>query len=115
MPGMAGFELYKEIRQIDGNAKVCFLTAAFETCRKEFAVLLPMLNEVKCFLKKPIAMDDLVKRLGALLEPNSSVRLADEPPAEIAVDVSYHPGIAFNHVLQPLVRVGHPYIAYVVT
>jgi DNA-binding response OmpR family regulator len=70
MPGMTGFELYKEIRQIDGNAKVCFLTAAFETCRKEFAVLFPMLNEVKCFLKKPIAMDDLVKRLGALLEPN---------------------------------------------
>jgi DNA-binding response OmpR family regulator len=71
MPGMTGFELYKGIiRQIDGNAKVCFLTAAFETCRKEFALLFPMLNEVKCFLKKPIAMDDLVKRLGALLEPN---------------------------------------------
>ena len=70
MPGMTGFEPYKEIRQIDGNAKVCFLTPAFETCRKEFAVLLPMLNEVNCFLKKPIAMDDLVKRLGALLEPN---------------------------------------------
>jgi hypothetical protein len=29
-----------------------------------------MFNEVKCFLKKPIAMDDLVKRLGALLDPN---------------------------------------------
>jgi hypothetical protein len=58
MPGMTGFELYKEIiRQIDGNAKVRFLTAAFETCRKEFALLFPMLNKVKCFLKKPIATD----------------------------------------------------------
>lgn len=66
---MTGFELYKEIRQIDGNAKVCFLTA-FETCHKEFAVMFPMLNAVNCFLKKPIAMDNLVKRLGALLEPN---------------------------------------------
>jgi DNA-binding response OmpR family regulator len=71
MPGMTGLVLYKEeIRQIDENAKVCLLTAAFETCRKEFAVLFTMLNEVKCFLKKPIAMDDIVKRLGALLEPN---------------------------------------------
>jgi CheY-like chemotaxis protein len=70
MPGMTGFELYKKIRQIDGNAKVCFLTATFETRRKKFAVLFPMLNKVKCFLKKPIATDDLVKRLGALLDPN---------------------------------------------
>ncbi|HEU4605454.1 MAG TPA: response regulator [Nitrososphaera sp.] len=68
MPGMSGFELYHELRKRDENVKVCFLTA-FEMYRKEFSSTFPYLDEVKCFLKKPILMKDLLKRLAAILEP----------------------------------------------
>jgi len=64
MPGMNGFELYREIRNVDAVVKACFITA-FETYRRD---LTPALDEVKCFVKKPIAMADLIKKLNAILE-----------------------------------------------
>ena len=62
MPGMNGFELYQKIRELDDKVKVCFLTA-FEDYRREFKTSFISLNEVKCYLKKPITVHDLVKRL----------------------------------------------------
>jgi DNA-binding response OmpR family regulator len=62
MPGMNGFQLYHKIRDIDDKVKVCFLTA-FEEARGEFKSSFPFLEEVKCYLKKPITLRDLVKRL----------------------------------------------------
>lgn len=62
MPGMNGFELYHKIRDIDDKVKVCFLTA-FEEARGEFKSSFPYLEEIKCYLKKPIAVQDLIKRL----------------------------------------------------
>ena len=65
MPGMNGFQLYKKIRDIDNKVKVCFLTA-FDQSRGEFRTSFPFLEEVKCYLKKPITVRDLVKRLADL-------------------------------------------------
>jgi DNA-binding response OmpR family regulator len=62
MPGMNGFELYHKIRDIDDKVKVCFLTA-FEEARGEFKSSFPYLEEIKCYLKKPIGVQDLIKRL----------------------------------------------------
>ena len=62
MPGMNGFQLYQKIKDIDDKAKVCFLTA-FEEASREFKSSFPFLEEVKCYLKKPITVQDLVKRL----------------------------------------------------
>jgi DNA-binding response OmpR family regulator len=62
MPGMNGFQLYQKIRSIDEKVKVCFLTA-FEEARGEFRSSFPFLEEVKCYLKKPITVRDLVKHL----------------------------------------------------
>jgi DNA-binding response OmpR family regulator len=62
MPGMNGFQLYQKIRSIDEKVKVCFLTA-FEEARGEFKSSFPFLEEVKCYLKKPITVRDLVKHL----------------------------------------------------
>ncbi|HEU4823604.1 MAG TPA: hypothetical protein VFS97_09305 [Nitrososphaeraceae archaeon] len=42
--------------------KICFLTA-FEDYLEEFKALFPSLNEVKCYLKKPITIQELIKRL----------------------------------------------------
>jgi DNA-binding response OmpR family regulator len=65
MPGMNGFQLYKKIRDVDNKVKVCFLTA-FDESRREFRTSFPFLEEVKCYLKKPITVRDLVKRLADL-------------------------------------------------
>lgn len=65
MPGMNGFQLYNKIRDIDDKVKVCFLTA-FEEARGEFKSSFPSLEEIKCYLKKPITVQDLVKRLSHL-------------------------------------------------
>lgn len=62
MPGMNGFQLYQKIRSIDNEVKVCFLTA-FEEARGEFKSSFPFLEEVKCYLKKPITVRDLIKHL----------------------------------------------------
>ena len=65
MPGMNGFQLYQKIRDINNKVKVCFLTA-FDEYLREFKNTFPFLEEVKCYLKKPITIQDLVKRLADL-------------------------------------------------
>jgi response regulator RpfG family c-di-GMP phosphodiesterase len=65
MPGMNGFQLYRKIRDIDNKVKVCFLTA-FDDSRREFKSSIPFLEEVTCYLKKPIILQDLVRRLSDL-------------------------------------------------
>ncbi len=67
MPGMNGFQLYKKIRDIDDKVKVCFLTA-YDQSRGEFRTSFPFLEEVKCYLRKPITVRDLVKRLMDLVD-----------------------------------------------
>jgi DNA-binding response OmpR family regulator len=62
MPGMNGFQLYRKIRDIDNKVKVCFLTA-FDESHREFKSSFPFLEEVKCYLRKPITVQNLVKRL----------------------------------------------------
>src|ERR671934_1117723 len=68
MPKMNGFELYQEIKKIDNNnkAKVCYITAYeinYEKIREEFPSL-----KVDCFIKKPIEIQDLVRRINAELK-----------------------------------------------
>lgn len=65
MPKMNGFELYREMRKVDGKASVCFLTA-FDVHKEEFEKMFPDV-EVKAFLKKPITIDSLVANLNELL------------------------------------------------
>lgn len=62
MPGMSGFELYQRINEIDSNVKVCFLTA-FEEYWPDFKKNFPSLDDIKCYLRKPITVADLISRL----------------------------------------------------
>jgi DNA-binding response OmpR family regulator len=69
MPKMNGFELYKEIRKLDDKVKVCFVTA-FDIRREEEDDLkaIGTLNDEKpAIIRKPITLDDLVKRVKAEL------------------------------------------------
>jgi len=69
MPKMNGFELYHEIRKLDDKVKVCFLTAGEmydEEIRKES---FPELD-INCFIRKPIANQDLIQRVKDILNSN---------------------------------------------
>ena len=66
MPKMDGFELYDEIKKIDDNAKVCFLTASemyYMHSRKEKYCSL----DKDLFIQKPIANEDLVEEINKIL------------------------------------------------
>jgi two-component system response regulator ChvI len=52
MPGLTGFELYREIRKLDSEIKVAFLTA-FEVYREEFRMMFPDVD-VRFFISKPV-------------------------------------------------------------
>ena len=63
IPEMDGIELYKKIRDKDKKIKVCFLSAYdvdYHTV-KEYST---------CIIKKPITLEDLLKRINTELEKN---------------------------------------------
>ena len=60
MPDMTGFELYRKIKEIDSKVNVCFITA-FESYHEQFKREFFPLENVKGFIRKPIAIKDLTK------------------------------------------------------
>lgn len=66
MPNMDGFELYDEVKKIDNNAKVCFLTASemyyMDSRREKYCSL-----DKDLFIQKPIANEDLVDEINRIL------------------------------------------------
>lgn len=63
MPKMNGFELYREIRKIDAEVKICFLSA-YETYDGYTGS-----TAIRCMIKKPILMADLVKHVRLEVAP----------------------------------------------
>ena len=69
MPKMSGYELFKEIRKMDANIKVIFVTASkpFEDFQKVF----PTFNKNYCIMK-PIEINELIKRINGVITTNLS-------------------------------------------
>jgi DNA-binding response OmpR family regulator len=70
MPEMNGFELYRQIKKIDDEVKVCFLTAGemdYEQFGKE---LFPALDK-NCYIQKPIENETLIKRINRIMTPSN--------------------------------------------
>ena len=67
MPGLSGFELCHELLKRDSDVKVCFMTAFEEEYRESFKKQFPELDEIRCYLRKPVTLDELVKRIHAIL------------------------------------------------
>ena len=66
MPQMDGFEFSKQILQLDLNIRICYITAAelnLEALREQYPTL-----SIGCFIKKPVEIEYLVKRVKAELE-----------------------------------------------
>jgi DNA-binding response OmpR family regulator len=68
MPRMNEFKLYQEIlsRHPDNHVKVCFIST-FEEYDKQFKELFPGLEEADCFIKKPIALKALTKKVKSIV------------------------------------------------
>ena len=69
MPKMDGFDLYQEIKKIDSQVKICFLTASemyYEEFRKEAYCSL----DRDMFLRKPIENEDLLKKINMIIRSN---------------------------------------------
>ena len=60
---MNGFELYEQIKKLDNKVKVCFLTAYGEGYTEEFKKMFPSSSLDVSFIRKPIRIDDLVKKV----------------------------------------------------
>jgi DNA-binding response OmpR family regulator len=74
MPGMNGFQLYREIKKIDSKLKVCFLTASemyYENYRKNEAAAEAAEDiaaiDKDLFLQKPLSNQDLVQQVNKIL------------------------------------------------
>jgi DNA-binding response OmpR family regulator len=63
MPDMNGFELYEQMKKIDNKVRVCFLTAYGEGYTEEFKRMFPSSSLGIHFIRKPIRVDDLVKKV----------------------------------------------------
>ena len=72
MPKMDGYQLCKEIRKIDDKIKVCFLTGSeiYKECLREPPP--PLLNDIRCYIPKPVDIDDLVIRINEELNSSSN-------------------------------------------
>jgi DNA-binding response OmpR family regulator len=62
MPKMHGFELYREIRRIDNEVKICFLTAG----EMYYGVYDDIFDENQ-FIRKPIENKELVNRVNEMI------------------------------------------------
>ena len=66
MPHMNGFELSQKILELDSNIRVCFMSAA-EVNIQALREVYPSLS-FGCFIKKPVTIEYLAKRLLAELD-----------------------------------------------
>ncbi len=66
MPKMNGFDLSREILELDSNVKICFITAG-EANIEVLRELCPT-RDIGCFIKKPVTIENLVRRVKSELE-----------------------------------------------
>ncbi|HEX5892394.1 MAG TPA: response regulator, partial [Nitrososphaeraceae archaeon] len=66
MPKMNGIDLSRRLLELDSNVKICFITAG-EANTEVLRELYPT-RSIGCFIKKPVTMDQLVRRVKAELE-----------------------------------------------
>jgi two-component SAPR family response regulator len=66
MPYMNGFELSEKILAVDINVKVCYMSSA-EINREALREIYPS-PSLGCFIRKPVTIDYLIKRIMSELD-----------------------------------------------
>jgi two-component system response regulator HydG len=71
MPDLNGFALYREIKRLDKNVKVCFLTPGemYYGIYSDIFSSLP----ANCFIRKPIENEELVQRITEIIEDDTDI------------------------------------------
>ena len=67
MPNMSGFELYEQLKKLDPDVKVCFLTAS-EIYHRELRGIEHCTLNKDVFLQKPISTDDLIMEINRKID-----------------------------------------------
>jgi DNA-binding response OmpR family regulator len=67
MPNIDGFDLYKKIKEIDKNIKICFLTAS-EAYYQQFREKDYHELSRDLFIQKPIELEELLKKIAYLMK-----------------------------------------------
>ena len=66
MPKMNGFEFSTKVLEVDANPRICFVSSGLinqEALREQYLNL-----SIGCFIKKPVTIQDLVRRIKVELE-----------------------------------------------
>jgi FixJ family two-component response regulator len=66
MPQINGFQLSEKILELDVNLRVCFMSAA-EVNIEALREVYPKARSIGCFIKKPVSIEYLAKKLEAEL------------------------------------------------
>ncbi|MFL6410085.1 MAG: response regulator, partial [Nitrososphaeraceae archaeon] len=67
MPYMNGFELCEKVFELDVNVRVCFISSA-EVNIEALREVYPKARSIGCFIKKPVTVEYLAKRLSVELD-----------------------------------------------
>lgn len=72
MPEMNGFSFYREIKKLDKNLRICFLTAG----EMYYGVYSDIFSSLPAnyFIRKPIGNEDLIKRIDEIIN-NVTIQL----------------------------------------
>ena len=65
MPELNGFALYREIKKLDNEVKLCFLTAG-EMYYGDYSDVFSTLP-ANCFIRKPVDNEELIKRITEIM------------------------------------------------
>jgi len=66
MPQMNGIDFFKQLRAIDNEVLICFVTA-YDQFRRDFEIAHPD-EQIGCFIPKPISIDRLVSTITRKME-----------------------------------------------
>lgn len=66
IPSMNSFDLYRRMKELDKNIKVCFYSA-YEVYEKAFHTLFPELQS-DCFLRKPAPIYEVARVIKRIIE-----------------------------------------------
>lgn len=67
MPVMNGYVLYSEIKKMDNNIKICFLTAADDTYYEAFRKHALPRHDENCIIRKPVENEQLIKQINSII------------------------------------------------
>ncbi len=67
MPIMNGFALYDEIKKLDNNLKICFLTAVEGTYYEAFKKQAFPKHDENCIIRKPVENELLIKQINSII------------------------------------------------